>query len=162
VSIQFKKIPSFFVWNAHETRVSIPKKCASPQVIVAKQTRPRTVTVPKERDDSQLTMLTAFSAFRDSTPPMPISKNKTFLSEALAEHQLYHDHDYVIVNSAKTVMTEGLFIDWLQIQFIPKNKELRRKIDDDGPIILFVNGHTSHITPGFLLMLLLRRSLSSS
>jgi hypothetical protein len=62
VSIQLEKVPSLFVWNADETRVGIPKKCASPQVIVAKQTWPRTVTVPKERDDSQLTMLTANSA----------------------------------------------------------------------------------------------------
>jgi hypothetical protein len=47
-------------------------------------------------------------------------------------------------------MTEILFIDWLQTQFIPKNNELRRKIDSDGPIILPVDGHTSHITPRVL------------
>jgi hypothetical protein len=69
VSIQLEKFPSLFVWNADETRIGIPKKCTSPQVIVAKQTRPRTVTVPKERDDSQLTMLTAISALGHSTPP---------------------------------------------------------------------------------------------
>jgi hypothetical protein len=80
---------------------------------VAKKARPRTVTVPKERDGSQLTMLVAISAFGDSTPPMFISKNKTFLNEAFAEQQLYHDHDYVIRNSAKTFMTEVLFIDWV-------------------------------------------------
>jgi hypothetical protein len=85
VSIQLKTIPALFVRNAGETRVGIPKKCTSPQVIVAKQTRPRTVTVAKERDDSQLTILTTISAFGDSTPPMFISKNKTFLIEALAE-----------------------------------------------------------------------------
>jgi hypothetical protein len=162
VSIQLEKVSSLFIWSANETGVGIPKKCHSPQVIVAKQTRPRTVAVPKERDDSQLTMLTAISAFEDSTPPMFISKNKTFRSEALAEQQLYHDYDYIIRNSAKTFMTEVLVVDWLQTQFIPKNDELRRKIDYDGPIILLVDGHTNHITPAFLLMLLLRRSLSSS
>jgi hypothetical protein len=65
-------------------------------------------------------MLTAISAFRDSTPPLFISKNKTFLSEGLAEQQLYHDHDYVTRNSTKTLMTEVLFIDWLQTESIPK------------------------------------------
>jgi hypothetical protein len=50
-----------------------------------KQTRLRIVTIHKERDDSQLTMLTAISAFGDSTPPIFIFKNKTFLSEALTE-----------------------------------------------------------------------------
>jgi hypothetical protein len=89
---------------------------------VAKRTRPRSVTVPKEGDDSQLTMLTAISAFGDSTPLIFISKNKTFLSEALAEQQLCHDHDSVIRNSAKTIMSEVLFIDWLQTQFIPKKQ----------------------------------------
>jgi hypothetical protein len=84
VSIQLERVPSFFVWDAHETRVGISKKFASPQVIVAQQTRARTVTVPKERYDSQLTMLTAISTFGDSTPPMFISKNKTFRSETLA------------------------------------------------------------------------------
>jgi hypothetical protein len=39
-----------------------------------------------------------------------------------------------------------LFIDWLERQFIPKNDELRRKIKYDGPIILLVDGHASHIT----------------
>jgi hypothetical protein len=95
-------------------------------------------------------MLTAISAFGDSTPPMFISKNKTFLSEALAEQQFYHDHDYVIRYSAKTFMTEVLFIDWFQTHLIPKNDELRRKKDYDKPLILLVDGHGSHITPGVL------------
>jgi hypothetical protein len=113
---------------------------------MAKQTRPRTVTVPKERNDSQSIMLTAISAFGHSTRPMFISKNKTFPSEALAEQQFNHDHGYVVRNSAKAFMTKVLFIDWLQTQFIPKNDEFRRKICYDGPIILFVDGHTGHIT----------------
>jgi 4-hydroxybenzoate polyprenyltransferase len=150
VSIQLEKVPSLFVWNADETRVGIPKKCASPQVIVAKQTRPRTVRVPKERDDNQLTTLTAISAFGDSNPPMFISKSKIFLSEVLIEQQLYHGHDYIIRNSAKTFITEVLFIDWLQTQFIPKTDELRRIIDYGGPIILLVDSHTSYITPRVL------------
>jgi hypothetical protein len=113
---------------------------------VAQQTRPKNVTVPKERDDSQLTMLTPISAFGDSTPLMLISKNKTFLSEALAGQQFYHDHDHVIRNSVKSLMTEVLFIDWLQAQFVPKTDDLRRKIDYDEPIILLVDSDTSDIT----------------
>jgi hypothetical protein len=85
MSIRFEKIPSLFVWNADETRVGTSKKCASPQVIVAKQTQPRTVTVAKGCDDSQLTIRTAISAFADSPPSMFMSKNKTFISEAVAE-----------------------------------------------------------------------------
>jgi hypothetical protein len=107
-------------------------------------------------------MLTTIYAFGDSTPTMFISKNKNFLSEALAEQQLYYDHDYIIRDSVNTFMTEVLFIDSLQAQFIPKNNELHRKRDYDGPIILLVDGHKSHITAGFLLLLLLRRSLPSS
>jgi hypothetical protein len=44
-------------------------------------------------------------------------------------------------------VTEVLFIDWLQTQFIPKSDELRRKIEYDGPIILFIDDYTSHIPP---------------
>jgi hypothetical protein len=110
VSIQSEKVPSLLLWNADETRVGIPKKCASSQVIVAQQTRPRIVTVPNERDDSELIMLTAITAFGDSTPPMFISKNKTFLSEALEEQQLCHDHDYVIRSSAKLLSLKFYFL----------------------------------------------------
>jgi hypothetical protein len=47
MSIQLEKVSSLFVRNADESRIGIPKMYASPQVIVAKHTRPRTVTVPK-------------------------------------------------------------------------------------------------------------------
>jgi hypothetical protein len=36
VSIQLEEVRSLFGWNADEIRVGIPRKCASPQVIVAK------------------------------------------------------------------------------------------------------------------------------
>jgi hypothetical protein len=44
-------------------------------------------------------------------------------------------------------MTDVLFIDSLQTQFIPKNDEFRRKTDYDRPTLVPVDGHTSHITP---------------
>jgi hypothetical protein len=59
-------------------------------------------------------MLTAISAFGDSTPPLFITKNKTFQKETLEAQQLYHGHDYVVRNSAKTFITEILFLDWLE------------------------------------------------
>jgi hypothetical protein len=78
VAGQRKAIPSPFVWNMDETRVGCPQRIAQPEVIVATNTKPGSVTVPEERDDVQLTLLTAISAFGDSTCPLFISKLKTF------------------------------------------------------------------------------------
>jgi hypothetical protein len=75
---QFKAIPSPFVWNVDEARVGCPKRIAQPEVIVATNTKPGSITVPEERDDAQLTLLTAISAFGVSTCPLFISKLKTF------------------------------------------------------------------------------------
>jgi hypothetical protein len=54
-----------------------------PDVIVASGTKHGCVTVPEFRDDAQLTLLTAISAFGDSTDPYLISKNKIFEKTAL-------------------------------------------------------------------------------
>jgi hypothetical protein len=94
------------------------------------------VTVADERDDTQLTLLTAISAFGDSIPPMFITNNKTFDETALADQQLYRGHDYVMRTADKTFTTEVLFIDWLHTQFLLKNYQLRQKANYDGPIIL--------------------------
>jgi hypothetical protein len=51
VAGQFKAIPSPFVWNVSETKVGCPKRMAQPEVIVAANTKPGSVTVPEERDD---------------------------------------------------------------------------------------------------------------
>jgi hypothetical protein len=56
--------------------VGISKRHVAPDVIVAKQTPPGTVTIAEEHDDSQMTLLTGISAFGDSNPPLFISKNK--------------------------------------------------------------------------------------
>jgi hypothetical protein len=63
VASQQKAIPSPFVWNVDRTRVGCPKRIAQPEVIVATNTKPGSVTVPEERDDVQLTMLTVISMF---------------------------------------------------------------------------------------------------
>jgi hypothetical protein len=122
-------IPSQFVWNPDETRVGAPKKQKAPRVTVSVETGPEPITVPESRDDSQLTLLTAISAFGDSIPPLFITKNKTFEKNLLAQQQLFEGHDYTIRTAPKTFMTEVLFIDWVQTVFIPWNENLRRKFN---------------------------------
>ena len=147
LSEHMQKVPSPFVWNADETRIGAPKKQRAPEVIVAKETRPGTTTVPEERDDTQLTLLTAISAFGDSIPPLIISKNQTYEKSLLAQRNLYEPHDYVIRNAPKTFMTEVLFIDWLETMFVPRMVYLRRKFDYQGPVLLVLDGHSTHVTP---------------
>jgi hypothetical protein len=88
---------------------------------VAKDTQPGSVTVANERDDNQLTLLTAISAFGDPIPPMFITNNKISNETTLANQQLHHAHHYAMCTADKIFITEVLFIDWPQSQFIPKN-----------------------------------------
>jgi hypothetical protein len=67
VAGQLKAIPSPFVWNVDEMKVGCPKRIVQPEGIVATNTKPGSVTVPEERNDVQLTLLTTISAFGDST-----------------------------------------------------------------------------------------------
>jgi hypothetical protein len=119
VTIHIQSVSSLFVWNADETQVGISKKYVIPEVIVKEQTRPGTITIAEEHDDSQMTLITGFSAFGYSIPPLFIGKNTIFDAERLAEQSLFHSHDYVMRSAEKTSITEVLFIDWLQTQFIP-------------------------------------------
>jgi hypothetical protein len=95
VAGQLKAIPSPFVWNVDETRIGCPKKIAQPEVIVATNTKPGSVTVPKELDDAQLTQVTAISTFGDSTCPLSIFKLKTF-----------ENHFLLCRNSMKVMITQ--------------------------------------------------------
>jgi hypothetical protein len=147
VAGQLKAIPSPFVWNVHKARVGCPKRIAQPGVIVAAITKPGSAPVSEERDDSQLTLLTAISAFRGSTCPLFISKLKTFEKALLAAQKLYEGHDYAIQPAPRTFITEVLFVDWLDTLSLPRISELRRKFYDDGPSILVVEGHSKHVTP---------------
>jgi hypothetical protein len=83
-SVPIRSIPPAFVWNADETRVGCPKKTFPPEVVVAIDIKPGSVTIPEVRNDAQLTLLTAIFAFRDSTRPLFISKLKTFEKMLLA------------------------------------------------------------------------------
>jgi hypothetical protein len=50
-------------------------------------------------------------------------------------------------STEKTFITDVLFIDRVQTQFIPKNDQFRIRAHCDGPIVLLTDGHASHITP---------------
>jgi hypothetical protein len=80
-------------------------------VIAASGTKPGSVTIPEIRDDAQLTLLTAISAFGDCTSPYFISKNKTFSKTTLEAQQLFEGHDDTIRTSPRTFITETLFIE---------------------------------------------------
>jgi hypothetical protein len=125
VAGQLKAIPSPFVWNVDETRVGCLKRITQPKVIVATNTEPGSVTVPEERDDAQLTMLTATPVFGDSTCFLFISKLKTFEKALLAVQRLYKGPDYAIRSASRTFVTEVLFIDWLDTIFLPRISRLR-------------------------------------
>jgi hypothetical protein len=68
-------VPSLFIWNVDETRVAGPKKGTVPMVIVSAKTNRNLLTISQPKDNTQLTMVAAISAFGDSTPPLFISKN---------------------------------------------------------------------------------------
>jgi hypothetical protein len=116
-------------------------------VIAASGTKPGSVTLPEIRDDAQLTLLTAISAFGDSTYPDSISKNKTFDKTALEAQQLFEGHDYTIRTSPKTFITETLFIDWIEMVFLVRINYFRQKFAYEGPVILLVDGRSTHVTP---------------
>jgi hypothetical protein len=147
VAGQLKAIPSPFVWNLDKSKVGCPKRTGQPEVIVVTNTKPGSVMIPEERDEAQLTLLTAISAFGDSTCPLSISKLKTFEKVLLAAKILYEGHDCAIRSAPRTFITEVLFIDWLDTIFLPRISELLRKFDYDGPSILSVEGHSTHVTP---------------
>jgi hypothetical protein len=51
-------------------------------------------------------------------------------------------------SAEKTFITEIMFIDWLQTQFIPKNDQLRIKAHYDGSIVLLIDGHAVSVVLG--------------
>jgi hypothetical protein len=70
-----RSIPSPFVWNMDDRRAGCQKKVASPEVIVATNTKFDFVKVPEARDDAQLALLTAPSAFGGSTYVLSLFPN---------------------------------------------------------------------------------------
>jgi hypothetical protein len=72
---------------------------------------------------------------------------ETFEKALLAALKLYQGHDYAIGSAPRTFITEVLFIDCLDILFLPRISELRREFDYDGPNILIVDGYSTHLTP---------------
>jgi hypothetical protein len=133
--------------NVDDTRVGCPKRIAQREVIVATNAKLGSVMVPEERDDAQLTLLTAISAFGDSTCPLFSSKLKAFEKALLAAQKLYEGHDYAIRSAPRTFITEVLFVDWLDTIFLPRISELRWKFNYDGLSILIVDRHSTRVTP---------------
>jgi hypothetical protein len=83
-----------------------------------------------------LTLITAISAFGDSTFSMFITKNKTFDKTSLAAQKLFERHDYTVRTAHKTFITEVLFIDEMQNVFIPMVNHLRESGKYDGKVVL--------------------------
>jgi hypothetical protein len=52
----------------------------------------------------------------------------------------------VIRSPPKRFITELLFFDWLENIFLLRNSELRTKFTYDGPNLLVVDGHSTHVT----------------
>jgi hypothetical protein len=77
------------------------------------------VTLPEEKDDAQLPLITAISAFGDSTFPTFRSKNKTFNKTFIAAQKLFEGHDYTVRTAEKAFITEVLFRHWLQNVIVP-------------------------------------------
>jgi hypothetical protein len=83
---RIKSIPSALVWNTDETSVECPKK--------ALNTEPGSVTISEVRDDAQLTLRTAISAFGDSIYLFFISKLKTFDKTLPTAQKPHESHIY--------------------------------------------------------------------
>jgi hypothetical protein len=77
---------------------------------------------------------------------------KTFAKALLSAQKLYECHGYAIRSAPRTFITEVLFIDWLETIFLPRISELRRNFDYDGPSILIVDGHSTHVTPRVIVL----------
>jgi 4-hydroxybenzoate polyprenyltransferase len=78
--------------------------------------------------------------------PDSLSKNKTFEKIALKAQQLFEGHDYIIRTSPKTFRTETLFVDWIDMVFLVRINYLRQKFASEGPVTLFVDGYSTHVT----------------
>jgi hypothetical protein len=89
INAQLTSIPSTFFWNADETRVGFATHMSPLDVIVASRTKPGSVTILEIRDDVQLTLLTAISAFGDSRYPYFSSKIIRSEKTALEAQQLF-------------------------------------------------------------------------
>jgi hypothetical protein len=59
----------------------------------------------------------------------------------------FEGHGYTIRTSPKTFITETSFIDWIEMVFLVRTNYFRQKFAYEGPMILLVNGHSTHVTP---------------
>jgi hypothetical protein len=93
---EYRSILSLFVTDIDETQADLPRKAQFPNLIVTASTKPDTVTVAEEKDDTQMTFISTSSGFGDSSFPMFISKNKTFDKTLLEAQKLFERHDCTV------------------------------------------------------------------
>jgi hypothetical protein len=121
-----------------------PQKSSGSHVIVSTSSGPEPTTVFEIRSDSQPTLFRAISGSGVSPPHLVITKNKTFQKNRLAKQQMCECYDSMITSALKTVMTEMLFIGWLQNILVSWNEILRRRIQYDRLILFLLNGYATH------------------
>jgi hypothetical protein len=68
----FENVPSLLICNVDEKVVNCPKKIYFPRVIVSVDTAPDAVSISAPKDDAQMMMVAAISAFGGATIPLSI------------------------------------------------------------------------------------------
>jgi hypothetical protein len=127
-----------------ETWAGRQKKIALPEAIVATNPKLGSVTVPQSRDDAQLALLIAISAFGDSTYPF-ILKLITF-----KKYFLLHRNSMKVMMPQFGRVQEHLshrFIDWLETIFCRAFLSSGGNSTYDGPSILVADGHSTDVAP---------------
>jgi hypothetical protein len=142
-----RSIPFGFVWNIDDTRGDSPKKTPLSNVIISACTKPGMVTVCDEEDNAQLRIIAATSAFRDSTSPTFISKNKTLDKTSLAVQQLFDGYDYAGRTEDETFIMKVLFIDPPQNLIVSKVACARERTKHSDKVVLIVDRNTTHVSP---------------
>jgi hypothetical protein len=104
------------------------------------------VTLPEEKNDARSPLITAISAFGDSTFPMFRSKNKTLNKTFIVAQKLFERHNCTVRTAEKAFITEVLFLHRLQTFIVPKVANLPEKTKCGGKIVLTVNNHVIHVT----------------
>jgi hypothetical protein len=93
ISAQLASISSELFWNANEIRVGSAKHMSPLDVIIASGTKSGPVTIKEIRDDAQLTLLTAISAFGILHIHISFEKFRRSIKTALEAQQLFEGHD---------------------------------------------------------------------
>jgi hypothetical protein len=135
-----------FAWNVDEARTGRLTKLAPPEVNVATNTGLGSVTCLKLAVICNPLCSLLFPR-SEIQHVLFSSKSKTFEKALPAAEKFHEGHGYVIQSTLRTVITEVLFIDWLETILLPRIFELRRRFDSDGLITLIVDRHSTLVMP---------------